>query len=195
MNLNQTTTKIDETWGIASPLPREHIPKRSRPKDLRIVRIMGEIKRDWGFLKHSRNRGNHGKELVDSSQSSAPKTKLKFHQTRHKTRRWIDSNRPEGTRRLGPPFPIKSTRVLTQTTFKSTLKRCTEEEEHRGGGLGKQRIHGHNTKAALDLTQVKGYLYPRDRSDRLVRQVRPVSGTGQIGWPAAPPVHDLIRRL
>ena len=54
MNLEQTTTKTDETWGIASPLPHEHIPKRSRPKDQRIVRIMGEIKRDWGFLKHSR---------------------------------------------------------------------------------------------------------------------------------------------
>ena len=54
MNLEQTTTKIGETWGIASPLPREHIPKRSRPKDQQIVRIMGEIKRDWGFLKHSR---------------------------------------------------------------------------------------------------------------------------------------------
>ena len=49
MNLEQTTTKIGETWGIASPLPREHIPKRSHPKDQRIVRIMGEIKRDWVF--------------------------------------------------------------------------------------------------------------------------------------------------
>src|SRR6185503_6473479 len=89
-------------------------------------------------LKHE----NHSKELMDSSQSSAPKTKSKFHQTRHKTRRWIDSNRPEGTGRLGPPFPIKSTRVLTQTTFKSTLKRRTEEEKHRGGCLGNRTIHG-----------------------------------------------------
>jgi len=56
VNLEQTTTKTDETWGIASPLPREHIPKRSRPKDQRFVRIMGEIKRDWGFLKNSRTR-------------------------------------------------------------------------------------------------------------------------------------------
>ena len=78
---------------------------------------------------------------------------------------------------------------------KSTLKRETEGEEHRGGGLGDRTIHGHNTKVALDLTQVKGYLYPRDRSDRLVRPVRPVPGTGQTGWLAAPPVHDLIRRL
>ena len=50
-NLNQTTMKIDETWGIASPLPREHTPKRSHPKDQRILRIRGGIIRDWGFLK------------------------------------------------------------------------------------------------------------------------------------------------
>ena len=55
MNLEQTTTKIGETWGIASPLPREHIPKRSRPKDQRFVRIMGEIKRDWGFSQKLKN--------------------------------------------------------------------------------------------------------------------------------------------
>ena len=72
--------------------------------------------------------------------------------------------------------------------------RGTEGEEHRGGGLEKQRVHEQITKAALDLTQVKGYLYPRDRSDRLVKLVRPVPGTGQTSWPAAPPVHDLIRR-
>jgi len=36
VNLEQTTTKSGETWGIASPLPREHIPKRSRPKYQRI---------------------------------------------------------------------------------------------------------------------------------------------------------------
>ena len=106
----------------------------------------------------------------------------------------IDSKSPEGTRRLGPPFPIKSTQGFSNPSSKSILKRRTEGEEHRGGGLGKQRIHGHNTKAALNLTQVKGYLYPRDRSDRLVRPVRPVPGTGQTGWPAAPLYNDLIRR-
>ena len=71
---------------------------------------------------------------------------------------------------------------------KSTLKRETGGGEHRGGGLEKQRVHEQITKAAINLTQVKGYLYPRDRSDRLVRPVRPVPGTGQTGWPAAPPV-------
>ena len=113
----------------------------------------------------------------------------------------IDSKSPEGTRRLGAPFPIKSTQGFTNPSTKSILKRRTEGEEHRGGGLGETTIHGRVTKAALDLTQVKGYLYPRDQSDRyagpadrLVRPVRPVPGTGQTGWPAAPPVHDLIRR-
>ena len=32
-NLEQTKSKSNETWMIASHLPREHIPKRSFPKD------------------------------------------------------------------------------------------------------------------------------------------------------------------
>ena len=79
----------------------------------------------------------------------------------------IDSKSPEGTRRLGPPFPIKSTQGFTNPSTKSILKRRTEGEEHRGGGLGERTIHGRVTKAAINLTQVKEYLYPRDRSDRL----------------------------
>ena len=86
----------------------------------------------------------------------------------------IDSKSPEGTGRLGPPFPIKSTQGLTNPSTKSTLKRITEGEKHRGGGLGDRTIHGRNTKATLNLTQVKGYLYPRDRSDRCQGPVRPV---------------------
>ena len=39
---------------------------------------------------------------------------------------------------------------------------------------GNRIIHGHNTKAALNLTQVKGYLYPRDWSDQYAGPVRPV---------------------
>ena len=64
MNLDQTTTKTDETWGIASPLPREHIPKRSRPKDQRIVRIVGEIihnERAEAVWKDLNERFSHGK--------------------------------------------------------------------------------------------------------------------------------------
>ena len=45
--------------------------------------------------------------------------------------------------------------------------------------MEKQRVHEQITKAAINLTQVKG-IYTH--------------GTGQTGWRAAPPVHDLIRR-
>ena len=53
-NLEQTKSKFDETWRIASHLPHEHIPKRSFPKDQQIMRIRGKTKEDWGFLKNSK---------------------------------------------------------------------------------------------------------------------------------------------
>src|SRR6185437_15081846 len=38
------------------------------------------------------------------------KNEIELHHTRaQKLGNWIDSKSPEGTRRLGPPFPIKST--------------------------------------------------------------------------------------
>ena len=43
-----------------------------------------------------------------------------------------------------------------------------------GGGLENRTIHGQVLKAAPNLTQVKGFLYPRDRSDRYAGPVRPV---------------------
>jgi len=94
-------------------------------------------------------------------------------------RDWFDSKAQraqggEGTRRIGSPFPIKSNTNFHKPMDKSTLKRETGGGEHRGGGLEKQRVHEQITKAALDLTQVKGYLYPRDRSDRYAGPVRPV---------------------
>jgi len=55
VNLDQTTTKIDETWGIASSLPREHISKRSRPKDQRIVRIIPGDQKGLGFSQELMN--------------------------------------------------------------------------------------------------------------------------------------------
>ena len=70
---------------------------------------------------------------------------------------------------------------------KSTLKRETGGGEHRGGGLEKQRVHEQITKAAINLTQVKGYLYPRDRSDRYAGPVRPVGLQHPL-------YNDLIRR-
>src|SRR6185437_823243 len=50
---------------------------------------------------------------------------------------------------------------------KTTLKRRTEGGRRRGGGLENRGVHEQITKAAINLTQVKGYLYPRDRSGRL----------------------------
>ena len=99
---------------------------------------------------------------------------------------------PEGTRRIGPAFPIKSLTRFQQSMDKINSNKRNRGRETQERRRGKQRIHGQVLKAALDLTQVKGYLYLRDRSDRLVRPVRPVPGTGQTGWPAAPPVDDLI---
>ena len=107
---------------------------------------------------------------------------------------WIDSKAQRaqgGWGLISQSHPIQS---LTNPWTNPTLKRGTEGGEHRGRGLENRRVHEHITKAALNLTQVKGYLYPRDRSDRLIGPVRPVPGTGQTGWPAAPPVHHLIRR-
>ena len=77
----------------------------------------------------------------------------------------------EGWVLLSQSNPI---RTLTNLWTNSTLKRRTEGERHRGGGLEEQRIHGQVLKAAINLTQVKGYLYPRDRSDRYAGPVRPV---------------------
>ena len=89
---------------------------------------------------------------------------------------------------MGPPFPIKSNTKSHKSIIKSTLKRRTEGGRRRGGGLENRGVHEQITKAAINLTQVKGYLYPRDRSDRYAGPVRPVPGIGQTGWPAAPPV-------
>ena len=62
MNLNQTTTKIDETWGIASALPREHIPKRSHPKDQKNLENSRGDQEGLGFSQKL-NKSN-SKELV-----------------------------------------------------------------------------------------------------------------------------------
>ena len=51
-----------------------------------------------------------------------------------------------------------------------------------------------NTSEGVFIPAETGQTGSMDRSDRLVRPVRPVPGTGQTGRPAAPPVHDLIRR-
>ena len=86
----------------------------------------------------------------------------------------IDSKCPEGTRRIGPPFPINSTQGFTNPSTKSILKRRTEGEEHRAAAWERDQFTDELPKAALNLTQVKGYLYPRDWSDRYAGPVRPV---------------------
>src|SRR6185503_8209714 len=83
---------------------------------------------------------------------------------------------------MGPPFPITSNTKSHKSMDKSTLKRETGGGRRRGGGLEKQKVHEQITKAAINLTQVKGYLYPRDRSDRYAGPGRPVCWTGQTGW-------------
>ena len=80
---------------------------------------------------------------------------------------------------MGPPFPITSNTKSHKSMDKSFSKernggRGTEGEEHRGGGLENRRVHEQITKAAINLTQVKGYLYPQDRSDRCAGPVIPV---------------------
>ena len=54
-NLEQTKSKFNQTWRKASLLPREHIPKRSHPKDSQIERNRGKIKEDWSFLKNTKS--------------------------------------------------------------------------------------------------------------------------------------------
>ena len=99
---------------------------------------------------------------------------------------------PEGTRRMGTPFPIKSDTKSHKSITNPTLKRRTGGGRRRGGGLENRGVHEQITKTAINLIQVKGYLYPRDRLDRYTGPVRPVPGTGQTSWPAAPSVYDLI---
>ena len=86
---------------------------------------------------------------------------------------------------MGPPFPNKSNTKSHKSISKSYSKEKNRGRENQGGGLEEQAIHGRNTKAAINLTQVKGYLYQRDWLDRYTGPVRPVGL--QI-----PPVHDLI---
>ena len=132
---------------------------------------------------------------MEPSQSCAPKTKLKSITNGHKNDEIESIQKPRGHEEDRASFPNQIThKVSTIHQLKSTLKGRTGEERHRGGGLEEHRIHGQVLKAAINLTQVNGYLYPRDRPDRYAGPVRPVPRTGQTGWPVAPPVHDLIRR-
>ena len=77
------------------------------------------------------------------------KNKIEIHHTRAQKRGdWIDSKSPEDTRRIGPPFPIKSNTRSQQSMDKIYSKEKNGGEGHRGGGLGERAIHGQVTKAA-----------------------------------------------
>ena len=94
----------------------------------------------------------------------------------------IESNqKPRGHEEDRASFPNQIPHKVSTIHGQNQLKR----EEHRGGGLENRTIHGHNTKAAPNQTQVKGYLYPRDRLDRYAGPVRPVGLQHPL-------VHDLI---
>ena len=118
----------------------------------------------------SSKQESHQKRRIESKNAKEEgRTRCSAH-----TSELIRFKSPEGTRRIGPPFPIKSL-----IRFQQSMDKINSNERNRGRGTqgrrpGKQRIHGHNTKAASNLTQVKGYLYPRDRSDRYAGPVRPV---------------------
>ena len=158
VNLDQTTTKIDETWGIASPLPREHIPKRSRPKDQRILRIMEEIKRDGVFsrtqeIEFERASDSRGfgtrLEARESQQRTSgtiaivcTKNETKIHHKRAQKRRDLIDSKAQRTQGgwglLSQSNPIQT---LTNPWTNSTLKRRIEGGRHRGGGLENRRVH------------------------------------------------------
>ena len=88
----------------------------------------------------------------------------------------IESNqKPRGHEEDRASFPNQIPYKVSIIHVQKQLKR----EEQREGDAGaaawrKQRVHKQITKAAQNLTQVKGYLYPRDLSDRYAGPVRPV---------------------
>ena len=104
---------------------------------------------------------------MEPSQSCAPKTKPKSITNGHKNDEIGSIQKPRGHKEDGASFPNQIQYKVSQFHNKSTLKRRTEGGRRRGGGLKNRRVHELITKAAINLTQVKGYLYPRDRSDRL----------------------------
>ena len=145
MNLEQTTTKSGETWGIASPLPREHIPKRSRPKDQRFLRIREEIKRVGVFsktqeLEFERARDSRGSRTGLDARESQLRTrsllsikcaKNEIENPLHKAQnQGIESNqKPRGHEEDRASFPNQ---IVSTIHGQNQLKR----EEQREGDAG-----------------------------------------------------------
>jgi len=60
------------------------------------------------------------------------KNEIKIHHTRAQKRGdWIDSKSPEGTRRIGPPFPIKS-----NTRSQQSMDKIYSKEKNGGRDTG-----------------------------------------------------------
>ena len=109
------------------------------------------------------------------------KNEIKIHHTRAQKRGdWIDSKSPEGTRRIGPPFPIKSNTKSDKSMDYFYSKEKNGGRETQGWRPGRKSNSRTSYKSHNNLIQVKGYLYPR-------RLVRPVPWTGQTGWSAESP--------
>ena len=82
--------------------------------------------------------------------------------------------KPRGHKEDGASFPNQIRYKVSQIHNKSYSKEKNRGRETRGGGLENRGVDEQITKAAINLTQVKGYLYTRDRSDRCQGPVRPV---------------------
>ena len=102
------------------------------------------------------------------------KIETKIHHKKHKRDGIGLIQKPRGHKEDGASFPNQIQYKVSQFHNKSTIKRRTEGGRRRGSGLENREVHEQITKAAVDLTQVKGYLHPRDRSDRYAGPVRPV---------------------
>ena len=91
---------------------------------------------------------------------------------------------PEGTRRIGPPFPIKSNTKSHKSIIKSYSKEKNGERDTGAAAWEEQNNPRTEYKSHTNLIQVKGYLYPQ-------RPVRPVPWTGQTGWSADSPLYTI----
>ena len=68
------------------------------------------------------------------------KNEIKIHHTRaQKQGDWIDSKSPEGTRRMGPPFPIKSNTKSHNSIIKTYSKERNRGRGTQGWQPGEQR--------------------------------------------------------
>ena len=126
-----------------------------------------EIKRGGGFsqdIKKSKferareSRGfGIGLEAQESQQRArrilailCTKNKIKIHHTRAQKRGdWIDSKSPEGTRRIGPPFPIKSNTRSQQSMDKIYSKEKNGEGDTKAAAWEEQNDHEQNTQPQL----------------------------------------------